>query len=34
MVRRRPGQELFEPAVALDRNLRIGADRKETIDVR
>jgi protein-tyrosine phosphatase len=34
MVRRRPGQEIFEPAVALDRNLRIGADRKETTDVR
>lgn len=36
MVDRRPGQDLFEPAVALDRNLRIGAgrDRKETTDVR
>lgn len=37
MVRRRPGQEIFQPAVALDRNLRTGPavqDKKETTNVR
>ncbi|WP_406695235.1 protein tyrosine phosphatase [Singulisphaera sp. Ch08] len=34
MVRNRPGQEIFQPAVALDRNLRIGNEKKETTNVR
>lgn len=34
MVRNRPGQEIFQPAVALDRNLKIGDAKKETTDVR
>jgi len=34
MSSRRPGQEIFEPAIALDRNLSKGAAGKEDTDVR
>lgn len=34
MVRNRPGQEIFQPAVALDRNLPTGDAKKETTNVR
>lgn len=34
MVRNRPGQEIFQPAVALDRNLPSGNSKKETTNVR
>ena len=34
MVRNRPGQEIFQPAVALDRNLPTGDAKKETTHVR